>query len=474
MNAEIDIDKKASKAGIWYTIGNIALKGVLFLSLPIFTRVMLPEDFGYYNNYIAYEQIFTAILGLGIYGTIKNAKIDFKDDFDIYFSSIIALCLILLFLVEIFTNVIMCFASSILGFNRIEINILIVQSFCAALLYLYGVKLNAEFKYKRFLVFSALNVIGNIVISLLLIYYVFPSKTYVGRIVGSAAPLLLISTLIMIESLKEGIHIRRRYIRYALSLGIPLIPHVLSQSLLNQFDRIMINSIVGSLEAGVYGCVYTLSTVLQVIAGSIENAWSPWLFINLSEKKGKEIDKISKMIINFFFMLSIGFMCVMPEFSIIFLDSKYWSGIPLIFPLSVAMFFSFMYTFPANIEYYNKKTSNISLGTIGSATMNIILNYFCITNFGYRAAAYTTIISYISLFVFHWLIAEQFEINTIYDKLYFVKKCLIIFFVGIILDIAYKYYYVNLFIRIVLLLYVCYHLFSYRKLFVMILKSKVH
>ena len=68
-----DMGESAVKAGLWYTIGNIALKGCAFLSLPIFTRLLSTNDFGIYNAYIAYEQIFTAILGLGLYGTIKNA-----------------------------------------------------------------------------------------------------------------------------------------------------------------------------------------------------------------------------------------------------------------------------------------------------------------------------------------------------------------------------------------------------------------
>ena len=77
------------KAGLWYTIGNIALKGCAFLTLPVFTRLLSTSDFGVYNAYIAYEQIFTAILGVGFYGTIKNAKLDFKENFKKYLSSIV-------------------------------------------------------------------------------------------------------------------------------------------------------------------------------------------------------------------------------------------------------------------------------------------------------------------------------------------------------------------------------------------------
>ena len=75
-----EMGKSAVKAGLWYTIGNIALKGCAFLTLPVFTRLLSTSDFGVYNAYIAYEQIFTAILGVGFTNN-KNAKLDFKENF---------------------------------------------------------------------------------------------------------------------------------------------------------------------------------------------------------------------------------------------------------------------------------------------------------------------------------------------------------------------------------------------------------
>lgn len=457
-----DINKKAGKAGLWYTIGNIILKGVLFFSLPVFTRIMLPSDFGYYNNYIAYEQILTAILGLGMYGTIKNAKLDFKDGFENYFSIITILCLLGTTTLLFFSNLFLVVNESLFGFNRFEINLLIAQSFGAALLYMYGVKLNVEFKYIPFLLFSSINTIGNVLLSYLLIIYVFPLQTYLGRIIGSAIPLLIISTFIVFKSFSNRIILKKDLVLYAVKLGIPLIPHVLSQSLLNQFDRIMIKSIVGFSEAGIYGCIYTLSTILSIIAGSIENAWSPWAFITLHNNKKNEIKHASKECVYFFALLTFGFMSVMPELSRILIDSKYWSGISLIFPLSVAMFFAFLYTFPANIEYYERKTSLISTGTIMCALINIILNYICIKFCGYKAAAYTTLISYIILYVFHWKVAENYDVNSIYDKEYFRGIAIATLAIGIILDCSYTYYWVNMGVRAILLVYVLHNLLSYR------------
>ena len=37
---------KALKAGFWYTFSNFLIKGIAFLTMPIFTRIMSKYDIG--------------------------------------------------------------------------------------------------------------------------------------------------------------------------------------------------------------------------------------------------------------------------------------------------------------------------------------------------------------------------------------------------------------------------------------------
>ena len=50
-------NKKVIKAGLGYTIGNVFLKGLNFLTIPIFTRILSPNDYGLFNTYAAFESI---------------------------------------------------------------------------------------------------------------------------------------------------------------------------------------------------------------------------------------------------------------------------------------------------------------------------------------------------------------------------------------------------------------------------------
>lgn len=419
---EINLNAKAGKAGVWYTFANMLLKGCLFLTLPVFTRLLSPVDFGIYNTYMAYEGLGTAVLGLGLYGTVKNAKLDYKEQFPQYLSSVLFLSLIFLFLVAALVNVFWDIISFCIDFDRFVTNCLILQSYASFLIFFFGAKLNIEFKYRSYVIISAFNVLGNIALSLFLICFVFPNERYLARILGSAFPLWLIGAFICFSILKNSrVLYRRNYWVYALSIGLPLVPHVVSQSLLSQFDRIMISKMVGDGESGIYSYIYTICTITFVISQSLDNAWTPWVYMKMQDNNLFEIKRVGRKYVLFFAVLSLSFICLMPEITKIIAGGEYWGAVDLLVPLTLANFFVFLYMLPVGIEYYNKKTKFISFGTVSSALLNLGLNYVGIYFWGYKIAAYTTLISYALLFVFHWLIANPLGINRIYDLKYVLK-----------------------------------------------------
>lgn len=470
---EDELNRTAKKAGIWYALGNILLKGVAFFSLPIFTQLLSTSDFGIYNTYIAYEGILSAIIGLGLYGTVKNAKIEFNNKFNEYLSSVLTLSLFF-FLVEIvIANIFYNFYGPIIGFSKVIINCLLLQSYGSFLIYFYASKLNIEFKYKSYLLISALNIICNIGCSIVLIKFVFPSQRYLGRILGSAIPLIFISFIITFIILVKGKKfVSKKYWKFALLIGIPLVPHVISQSLLSQFDRIMINNMVGSSESGIYSYVYTMCTILSVLCQSLDNAWTPWVYMKLSNSNIDEIKKKSQKYIALFSILTLGFMCLIPEVMKLFAREEYWDGINLTIPLSLANYFIFLYMLPVGIEYYNKKTKYISIGTVLATFANVILNYIMIKLLGYKMAAYTTLISYILLFVFHWNISRKFNGDKVYDITVIKKNIIIILSVSILISVTQSFYLLNLIMRYLIVFILIYIIFRNKNELLSIFKRR--
>ena len=468
-----EMGKSAVKAGLWYTIGNIALKGCAFLTLPVFTRLLSTSDFGVYNAYIAYEQIFTAILGVGFYGTIKNAKLDFKENFKKYLSSIVFLSVLIFIFITAAANVAYPIYCNELDFSRFVTNCLLFQSFGAYMLYLYGVKLNAEFRYRSFLIMSSINVLGNTVLSIILILFVFPNERYLGRILGSAIPLIGIGVALCFLIWRNGRTLyNKAYLKYGLAIGLPLLPHVISQSLLSQVDRIMIKDMVGSSEAGIYSYIYTICTILYIVGNSMENEWSPWVFYTLDSGDKKRIERAGKDYVMVFALLTIGFFCVMPEVTKIMAGSNYWGGISLIIPLTFGNFFVFMYGLPVNIEYYHKKTGFISLGTILAAGLNAVLNYFGIILFGYQVAAYTTFLSYGMLFLFHWFIANKYGVSELYSFKFLLNRTALVLILGFVVLLTDGFMVFNFILRYMLIILILIWFYKHRQMLVGALKRR--
>ena len=68
----------ALKAGLGYTIGNVLVKGINFLTIPLFSRLLTPAEFGVYNVFLSYDSILTVLVGFAMATSVKSAHYEFK------------------------------------------------------------------------------------------------------------------------------------------------------------------------------------------------------------------------------------------------------------------------------------------------------------------------------------------------------------------------------------------------------------
>ncbi len=422
-------NNKAVKAGIGYTLGNYFLKGINFLTVPLFTRLMSTSDYGTYNIYMTYDAIITVFIALALHSSLKNAKYEYKEKFDEYFSSILIIPLILLSILLLIVNFFPNQFQNLLDLNRIILNILLCHSFANSIIIIYNNKLGLNYEYHIFLKISLINTLANLILSLSLMYTIYANECYMGRIVGSALPMIIISICIYIKTFRRAKpHYNKAFWKYGITYSLPIIPHGLSQIILSSFDRIMIKSMVGLSEAGIYSLGVNVENLVKVTTTSLDTVWGPWFYEKMEENNHESIRKYSTYYTYGMFVLIGCLMLLGPEIILIMGPDSYQEAKYVVIPLLCCTYFTFLYTIPAAVEYYYKKTQLIAAGTIGAALLNVILNYYAIIRFGYLAAAYTTLISYIAYFVFHYNIAR-----IIAGKQMFNTKAIVGFIGGILL-----------------------------------------
>lgn len=430
---------RAAKAGMAYTIGNVLLKGISFLTLPIFSRILTTEEFGFYNLYVSYETILTIFVGLCLYGSLRTAKYDYRNEFDSYVSSTLVLSGIVYLAFLIVGNIAYPFFPDQFEFNRILLNILITHSYAMFIFQFYNTRLALDFRYKEFLVASGINSIGGTVLSIFLIQVVFTTNKHIARIYGYAIVPIMVAAVIWCIFFRKAVRNKDKifnvkYWKYGLGISLPLVVHTFSQQILNQFDRIMINTLVSVAAVGIYGFIQTIASILQIIVQSMDSAWSVWMYEQLDKKEYIQIKEKAKAYILLMNILYIGFVSLAPDVIHIAGTKDYYEGASMVVPLSFAIYFIFLYSLPVHIEYFYKKTKFIALGTSLAAVVNIVLNYFFIKQYGYIASAWTTLASYILLFAFHWFISKKIDNSPMFPvKMITISVVLLVVYSGWIL-----------------------------------------
>ena len=449
-------EDKAIKSASWYVISNLILKALSFITAPIFTHILTPAEYGGVSSFFAWKSIIAVFVGLGLDYTIGRAKIDFKDAFDKYLSSLQSL---MIFAGIIIFCVISFIAKKCFGFfmdySIYLIFLMVLYAISQSIISLFQSKLRFEYKYWGNIFIAFFTVLSSTGLSLFFIFFLMKTDKSLGRIFGIVFPSIFLSLFCFLSLLGKGKKLVDLTIwKYALIFSLPMIPHGLSMIILEQMDRLMIVKYVGMEEAGLYSYAYTFATILGLFVNSLMNGWQPWFFENFDKGNKDKINNSVDMLLFLLLVFLTVFVCCIPELMMLMGREEFWSAKYVAIPVIVGCFFQFLYTVFVQIELYNKKTFIISIGSISAALCNLILNYIFIPKYGYVAAGYTTLISYFMLMIYHFFICKVVFRTKIFSLITVAKYSCFILFIAIIYALLYRlsffYKYIFCFLLIIL------------------------
>ncbi|MDL4908500.1 lipopolysaccharide biosynthesis protein [Enterococcus gallinarum] len=444
---------KLIKSSLWYTLGNFFIKGISFITVPIFVRITTQSEYGLINNFTSFVSIFSIILGLSLNASINNANFDYSERIKQYLSSVLSLATLSFAIFSFLGNIYFLFYEDFFDMNQLIFNLMLIQSFSLFLVSYIQAYFTINFQHFKFLFVSLVSTVLNIGISVLLMETVLFNDKYFGRALGGALGLSWVAFLICFYIFFKGkVFYNIEFWRYSLKISLPLIPHTLANILLAQFDRIMINNSLGSESAGIYSYISNIAIVLNVIWLSSNNAWVPWFYREMENRNNTKIKLTSNLYILIFSIVTLTLMVFCVDVSRLLADESYFSGIPLIVPIILGYFFQFMYSFPVNVEFYMKKTSYIAIGTMTSAIVNILLNLLFIPKFGIMAAGYTTAFTYFLLFIFHYNLSKKIVKRQYFDTSFIVFITVVVLIFSIIIHYLIHFFLARYFILIIFII----------------------
>jgi O-antigen/teichoic acid export membrane protein len=402
---------------IQYAPAQVVPGVIAFITIPILTRLFLPEDYGKYILVIATVNILVTMVGWLPTSTIRFYSIYEKDNkLHTFYSTTIGFAfisiglLIVLYLIAIW--ILKDYLPSKLPSLMLIGGLLFVaQAFFLVLQYFLRVKR----KVNWYTTFSLWNSVASLCLGLLLVM-VF-HRGVEGLILGSflaiasSLPFLwYISTDVSLLTLES---ISKKYASEMAHYGLPLVVVNLAAWILSLSDRYILEFFRGSNEVGIYSASYGIAEKSILLISTLFMLASGPIVMNIWEKDGEKacrefITKLTRYFLLVCLPATVGLSVLAKPLISILTPQKYHEGFMIIPFVSFGAFFlGLQQCFQTGLTFH-KKTSFIMLGTIIAGLLNLGLNFLLVPKHGYMGAAVATLISYVFLFAVMVMLSRKY------------------------------------------------------------------
>ena len=447
---KINAMSPAAKASFWFVVSNVALKGISFITTPIFTRLLDVADYGTTSVFVTWEGVISIFATLSLAGGVYNvAMTKYEDDVDAYTSSMLgltAVASVFTYTVCILINILF---PSIFNLDSTYLLYMWVQNFTSAASSFWIMRQRFNFKYKKVIAFTFANAIGSPAVAIAAIY-LFPENKAFAKVIGAGVVGIVIGLYILITTLKKGKKVfHKQYWKYALKFNLPLLPHYLSSIWLNSGDKLMLDNMISRESAGLYSIAHSITGVVSIVTQAINSSLIPYTLQSIKKQKLKGLYMTILGCSSLVGVICICLVLFAKEGILIFATPEYMDAIWFVAPLSFSVLVSFVAGLIGNIIFYYEKTKQMSVISISCGVMNLVLNAIGLIIFGAIAVGYTTLIcSFLQMFLYYFT-AKKYEKDL--DKIINLKWLFLIYGAFAILMIYSMFFYNSLVMKIALI-----------------------
>lgn len=473
MNLSVEL-----KSGLWFTICNFIQKGISFITIPIFTRIMSTTDYGRYSVYTSWYSLIAIFATLNLSNYVFNKGMvkypDERNEFELSLnclSSTITVAFIVIYFI-FFSNI-----NRLIDLTTPLMTCMLIQILTEPAILCWTVRNRFEYKYRAVVVVTLCMAILNPLLGILAIKVNLFDDTVFSRALTITIVTALFAFVILYKLIKATNKVFSiRFWKYALAFNLPLIPHFLSQTVLNQSDRIMIKSICNASDAAIYSVAYSVGMAVLLFSQAIQQTYLPWLYQKLAKNDYSGITKTANIFLVIMAAINLLIIAFSPEIITIVGSEAYRSSIWVMPPICGSVYFIFLQNLFANIEYYHEETKLIAVASVFVAVLNIGLNAIFIRRYGFLAAGYTTLICYIVHALVHYFVMvyackkNKMEVSLIFDlKITFIISLVFCTFL-MCMTILYKYTVIR-YISIICMIFIAFGMRKRLVQFIKVIKS---
>lgn len=398
---------QAKRATLWITLSGFILRGISFITVPIFTRLLTTDEYGSFSVYQSWESVFVYVVTLGVaYGGFNNGMVRYPDDREGYTTSVMGLICAMGLFWTILTFLFPGLASTLLGMPGSYIILMLVEVIASEVYDVWVCRARYDFEYRKVVGAAAFLAVGVPALGIPFVY--FAQDKVLARIIAVVIIYIGIAVAVGSSTLHRSKKIFCwKYWKFTILFNVPLLPHYLSQVVLSSSDRIMIGQLCSKSDAGIYSIAYSAGMISTILTSSLSSTVMPWLYRKLEGKEYEPVGKVGFELLVFLGVMILLMDILAPDIVNILAPAKYGEAMHLIPVIAASVFFIFLYSYCSNIEFFYEQTRVATIASVLAAVLNIALNSVFIRIFGYEAAGYTTLICYMVLGIAHYAFAQH-------------------------------------------------------------------
>ena len=438
----------AVKAGFWFTFCNLVLKGISFITVPLFSRLLPSSEYGLLSVYMSFEQVILTLatweISLSAY---QRGIFKYKDDIMFFTVSTQLFSQVITF---IFFGIIFLIWPMFLDFTKLSLNntlLLMIYMLMQPAYSCWIIEKRTKFEYRKAVLVTILFSIVNVIIPMAAILFI--AKTANIKFKFTLIASICVYLVFYIRNSNYRILVGNTDLvmqqwKFIAAYQIPIIFHALSYTILAQADRIMIGKMVGDSQAGYYSIAYSIANIASIFQNSVNQTLVPWRFDKLEKKKYSDIRRSTPYLLAGAAILILAFIFISPEIIKFLFTQDYYEAVWSIPPIAISVYFMFLYTMFVLVENYYEKTVYVAIVSVTCAVINIVLNYILIGVFGYIVCGYTTVVSYMLFSLGHYFFMkktchEAGITEEIYDIQHIIVISLILIAASIVITFLYPY-----------------------------------
>lgn len=419
-----------------YGVGGVLTKAINIIMVPIYTRILLPADYGSLDLIYIVGNLIAILYGFMISsGYIRiyyscSSEEEKQRLFGSAFWFTLTNAVIFMFLTYLLSKEIASKAFTFPNGDQYLILVSISSAIFSLSIIFYNLLMVKE-KAKSFVMINVISLLITMIITIILVVYLRRGiyGILVAQIIGRGIELAILSLILFQRTFFK---ISLSQIFEMLKYSIPLIPVQLAAFTLNLSNRFFLQAFTTLTSVGLYALGYKFASILLLFAIEPLRAFTPFIFsqIDNPERSKKTLADFTRYYIFVIFIITLGISMLSKEVIAIVADESYSSSwvVVYILTLSYAIYGTVVLSSYA-IEIVKKNWISSAAWILG-AIINVGLNILLIPRFGIIGAATATALSYTLVLIGYWII-----ISVVYPVPYQY-----LFFVGILTWGTFVYY----------------------------------